>query len=92
MSYKNAKDVLPVRLLRELQRYADGELLYIPSAAPKTAWGEKNGARGQYDERNAAIRSLHSRGFSADRLAAEFCLSADSIRKILAKPDAAPDA
>ena len=31
MKYRNASEVLPDSLLRELQKYAPGELLYIPA-------------------------------------------------------------
>ena len=31
MQYRNAATVLPLRLLREIQSYAGGELLYIPA-------------------------------------------------------------
>ena len=30
MQYKNARDVLPDRLLKELQQYVSGETIYIP--------------------------------------------------------------
>ena len=30
MKYKNAAEILPERLLKELQTYTEGELLYIP--------------------------------------------------------------
>ena len=30
MGYKNGKDVLPCELLQELQKYVQGELIYIP--------------------------------------------------------------
>jgi len=80
MAYKNAKDVLPPELLKEVSRYAGGELLYIP-ASGNTAWGDKSGARREYAERNAAIRRLRA-SHTVDELAEMFCLSVDSIRKI----------
>lgn len=39
MKYVNAAEVLPEKLLRELQTYVDGELLYIPKASVKKEWG-----------------------------------------------------
>ena len=33
--YRNAQDVLPDKLLRELQQYAAGETLYIPGIGEK---------------------------------------------------------
>lgn len=32
MKYVNAAEILPDKLLKELQGYIDGELLYIPKA------------------------------------------------------------
>ena len=84
MAYKNAKDILPESLLRELQSYAGGELLYIP--APVTAhsgWGDRSGARKLYRERNETIRTMYAQNHSCEELAQYFCLSVDSIRKIV---------
>lgn len=39
MKYRNAQDILPDRLLRELQQYVSGETLYIPSNQEKKFWG-----------------------------------------------------
>lgn len=42
MSYVNAGDVLPEHLVKEIQKYIDGQILYIPrkSENPK-AWGRE---------------------------------------------------
>ena len=45
MKYKNAQDILPDKLLRELQQYISGGVLYVPSADTKKSWGEVSGAR-----------------------------------------------
>ena len=82
MGYKNAKDILPAHLLRELQRYAGGEIIYIP-VSEKTVWGTKNGSRGRYDERNTDIRNLRSKGHSVNEIATAFYLSPESIKKII---------
>ena len=83
MAYKNARDILPACLLREIQKYAQGELLYIPSDSDKKSWGTRNGARYQYEERNNHIRRLYLEQMSMEQLADQFCLSIDSIRKII---------
>ena len=31
MKYKNAQDILPDQLLRELQKYVSGETIYVPN-------------------------------------------------------------
>ncbi|GAB6930533.1 hypothetical protein JCM10914A_45160 [Paenibacillus sp. JCM 10914] len=35
MKYENASDVIPEGLLKEVQKYAAGKLLYIPSGEEK---------------------------------------------------------
>ena len=83
MKYKNAQDVLPDALLKELQKYVSGETLYIPNAEGKKPWGETSGARSYYRARNAEIRQKHQSGSTIEQLAEEYSLSTDSIRKIL---------
>ena len=43
MKYLNAAEVLPEQLLKELQMYVDGEILYIPKTSSKKGWGAVNG-------------------------------------------------
>lgn len=83
MKYKNAQDILPDKLLRELQKYAAGETLYIPSNENKKSWGESSGARSFYRQRNEEIRKKRQNGASIETLAEEYNLSVDSIRKIV---------
>ena len=83
MKYKNAADILPDKLLREIQKYASGEAIYIPRAAEKSGWGMKSGARSYYRERNARICARYAQGADLETLAAEFALTPESIRKIL---------
>lgn len=83
MKYKNAADILPDKLLREIQKYASGEAIYIPRAEEKSGWGMKSGAREYYRARNARICARHAQGADLETLAAEFALTPESIRKIL---------
>ena len=84
MTYKNAKDVLPEALLREIQRYADGEILYIPTKpASRIGWGDRSGARLEYEKRNKLIRTMYAQRCSYEELADKFYLSVDSIKKII---------
>ena len=39
MKYKNAQEILPDRLLKELQQYVSGETIYVPNAQEKKAMG-----------------------------------------------------
>lgn len=55
MKYGNASSILPKELLREVQKYAAGKLLYIPSREEKRAWSETFGYREQLQKRNRMI-------------------------------------
>lgn len=83
MNYKNAQHVLPDELLREVQKYAAGENLYIPKLEERKKWGEGSGARTYYRERNERIHKAYKNGHSQEKIAEEFGLSVDSIRRIL---------
>lgn len=86
MPYKNAKDIFPPELLVEIQKYAQGERIYIPQVENiRTTWGDKNGTREAISFRNAAILKKHQDGLSQEQLSSLFCLSKDSIRKIIYK-------
>jgi Mor family transcriptional regulator len=85
LSYKNGKDVLPASLLRELQRYIEGELLYIPKNSDRAGWGEMNGSRSELSMRNREICSRYNNGESVLKLTEQYHLTEDSIRKIIRK-------
>ncbi|MBE6024806.1 MAG: hypothetical protein E7231_16780 [Cellulosilyticum sp.] len=85
MNYKNALHVLPDELLKEVQKYAAGENLYIPRVDERKKWGEGSGARAYYKERNEKIRSAYEKGKKQDEIADDFGLSLDSIRRILSQ-------
>lgn len=41
MKYINAAEILPERLLQELQTYSGGNILYVPKAGIKAGWEQK---------------------------------------------------
>lgn len=83
MKYKNAAEILPSGLLREIQGYIEGELLYIPRTESKQEWGAISGSKKFYSERNSRIRELFDGGMSFDELAEKFGLSGSTIKKIV---------
>jgi len=85
MKYKNASDVLPESLLREVQKYAAGETLYFPKDRERKKWGEITGSRAFFQERNADIRRKYLKKTSIEHLADEYNLSVETIRKIVFK-------
>lgn len=90
MKYDNAKDLLPEVLLKEVQKYAAGKLLYIPVDTDAKNWGEVSGYRQQLLKRNLMICNKYAQGTTVSELADEYYLSLDSIKKIIySKKDAA---
>jgi Mor family transcriptional regulator len=86
LNYKNAKDILPPELLREIQNYVQGERIYIPQLDNvRVTWGSKSGSHQEITFRNAEILSKYKDGLNIDELSEIFCLSTESIRKIVYK-------
>jgi Mor family transcriptional regulator len=84
MKYLKADLILPEDLLKEVQKYIHGEMIYIPNPKGiRKKWGEKSGNRILLNHRNAEIRQKFRGGLSIDQLAEEFCLSHDRIKKII---------
>jgi Mor family transcriptional regulator len=83
MKYRKASDILPDELLKEIQKYTSGELLYIPSDHERRKWGSDTGARTYYSQRNEDIRSEYLSGASAEELARKYCLTEETIWKIV---------
>lgn len=84
MPYLRGDEILPPELLREIQKYAQGTLLYIPRPSrERLGWGRRNGAREALDLRDQAIREARARGVPIEELAEDYGLSPDAIRKVL---------
>ena len=82
MKYENARDIFPPELLAQIQRYVSGKAIYIPSAGPRK-WGETSGYRRYLRDRNRDIRREFAEGQPIDALADRYCLSVESIRRIV---------
>ena len=86
--YLNAEDVLPPRLLRQVQEYVQGRELYIPKGPGNRAgWGQRNGTKEQLELRNQEIRRRYARGERIHSLMDSYYLGYDSIRKIVRAVD-----
>jgi len=84
MIYRNASEILPDELLRQLQEYVSGEIVYVPSGETRKRWGSGTGARQFYEQRNADIRYKYFQlKVPIDALCDEYSLSDQTIRKIL---------
>jgi len=86
MSYVNADDVLPEYLVREIQKYVDGQLIYISRKDENSkSWGEKSGTRDKMAERNRKIVELYYSGETVANLGELYFLSEKRIRGIIRK-------
>ncbi|NCB93573.1 MAG: hypothetical protein EOM40_13610 [Clostridia bacterium] len=84
MTYLNGKEILPEELLRQVQRYCAGGLLYIPKEeGTRQVWGARTGIKEDLHIRNNMIREKKKNGSSIKNLAEEYHLSIDSLKKIL---------
>jgi Mor family transcriptional regulator len=86
LNYKNAKDIFPPELLREVQNYVQGERIYIPQLDNvRLTWGAKSGYHEEITFRNTEIIKRYKEGLKIEDLSEIFCLSYESIRKIVYK-------
>lgn len=84
VTYRNGKELLPPELLRQIQEYIQGEIVYIPRCEEHRAgWGEMNGTRVSLLLRNMEIRKLYREGIGIWELAEQYHLSEHSIRKVV---------
>lgn len=84
MKYVKATAVLPEKLIAEIQKYIQGETIYIPK--PKTTyqkWGSRSGGRKLIDERNNNIKNEFKHGKTIDQLAEDHFLAIETIKKIV---------
>ena len=86
MRYINATQILPEKLLAEIQEYADGIFLYIPRRSNnKRPWGTATATRQELAKRNRSIFHDHTAGASVSELASQYFLSPKTIQRIIAK-------
>ena len=83
MAYRNARDIFPEGLLRQIQKYVSGETIYIPAGVEKKDWGVTSGYQQYIRERNAAIREAFQGGKTIEALTEEYSLSYDTIKRIV---------
>ena len=84
MGYKRADEVLPEYMLKILQEYAGGELLYVPKKErDRKRWGTGTGMGERLRLRDEKILRAYLEGASVRELAGRFFLSEKSIQRIL---------
>lgn len=86
MSYKKAEDYLPIEIIELIQKYVDGESIYIPRKAErKIGWGSTTTTRQDLQLRNANIYRDFLLGMDTHTLSRNYYLSLKSIQRIILK-------
>ena len=84
MKYISAENILPKELIDEIQKYCQGQYVYIPKEQGiRSKWGTKSGVRKELEIRNNEIKTKFHNGESKEALAEDYCLSISSIKKIV---------
>ena len=84
MSYKRADEILPQEILKILQKYAGGELIYVPKCGEtRRKWGTNTGTRENLNVRNKQILAEHKKGVTTKALAEKYFLAEKSIQRII---------
>ena len=84
MKYVKAQAVLPASLLAEIQKYIQGEMVYIPKPpASYDKWGTQTGARAAIAQRNADMVEAYRAGTPVAQLAESYCLAEETVKKIV---------
>ena len=86
MSYVKATDVLPQELLDLIQKYVEGEYIYIPKKeCNRKLWGEATKSKEETYNRNENIYKIYEEGTSVKDISQMYYLSIKSIQRIIFK-------
>lgn len=84
MRYVKARDVLPKKLLLELQQYVDGAYLYVPRKQEnRLSWGERTHSKAETARRNREIYLRYLEGRCPAALAGDYFLTEKTVRRII---------
>lgn len=84
MGYKRADSILPDELIKLIQQYVDGEIIYIPRKdGNRTQWGNNTSTKQELSKRNTSIVSDYHNGLKIPQLAEKYFLSEKSIQRIV---------
>lgn len=86
MGYKRGDSILPAELIQQIQKYVDGEYVYIPRLAEnRKRWGDNTDIRQTLELRNQEIFRKYQSGARVSELSEEYHISTQGIYKILSK-------
>lgn len=84
MRYCKASDVLPAELIEEIQKYIDGQYLYIPRRQQsRRNWGDNTRTRDEIQQRNRQMLQERAEGASIRSLAQRYFLAEKTVAAIL---------
>ena len=84
MGYIKAEEILPLEVIELIQKYVDGQNIYIPRKSDNRAvWGSGTAIRSELRDRNHQIFSEYLSGKSIPALAECYYLSEKSIQRII---------
>lgn len=84
MGYIKADEVLPMEIIELIQRYVDGESIYIPRKEnQRKEWGSNTLIRQELKDRNNQIFKDYQNGYKVRDLSDKYFLSEKSIQRIL---------
>lgn len=86
MGYKRGTSILPTELIQQIQKYVDGEYIYIPRLSKnRKRWGDNTDIRQILESRNREIFGKYQSGTRVSELSKEYHISTQGIYKILSK-------
>ena len=84
MGYIKAWEILPKDIIKQIQQYIDGEVIYIPKLEEnRKSWGENTNTKSELANRNKMIYADYLSGISISRLAKKYYLVEKSIKRII---------
>ena len=84
MAYQNAFELLPEEIVKEIQKYVNGTVLYIPrKPKDRLPWGSKTASKEMLQQRNQQIYREYQMGKSTRELAGSYYLDIKSIQRII---------
>jgi len=84
MGYRKAEEILPMEIIELIQKYVDGENIYIPRKEnQRKEWGSNTTIHQELGNRNLQIVTDYKNGYKDQELAVKYFLSIKSIQRIL---------
>lgn len=84
MAYRNAFELLPEEIVKDIQKYVHGTILYIPKRSKeRLPWGSKTASKEMLRRRNQQIYQDYQMGKSTRELAGSYYLDIKSVQRII---------